>query len=436
MVQFFKPQPRAINKKHQEILITRTDHQGVGIGQLGKLTTFVSGLLPHEKALVQITQQKKNYAKAKVIKRLSDSDKRIAPVCSYFEKCGGCSLQHISHSDQLSLKEDGLLALLNRAVPSLDLNEMKTTLLNPIISHQPYAYRRSARLSIFQGKIGFREAASKNIIDINSCPVLAPQLNALLPNLKERLHKIHSPLGHVELVQADNGILIFLRANKKLKEIEKTEFIQWCQEQSINAYLMEADNKIQHLCGQAPYYLIQGIPIYFMPNDFIQVNAQINKKMVDQALDWLDLCPEDRVLDLFCGLGNFSLPLAQKVQQVTAIEGVDAMVCRATDNAKKNNIDNIVFYQANLEENITKKSWAQEGFNKILLDPARSGALEVMSHIVKLAPERVVYVSCNPVTLARDTKLLVENGFRLQKIGILDMFPQTGHVESMLLFIR
>jgi 23S rRNA (uracil1939-C5)-methyltransferase len=176
--------------------------------------------------------------------------------------------------------------------------------------------------------------------------------------------------------------------------------------------------------------------LYFSPKDFIQVNRNVNSLMVHQALDWLDVGPTDRVLDLFCGLGNFSLPLAKRAKALVGVEGVDEMVHRASDNALINQLNNASFYQANLEEDVTSMVWAQEHFNKILLDPARAGAAGVMQHVVNLNPERVVYVSCNPATLARDSQVLLKQGYQLERLGMLDMFPHTGHLESMALFIK
>lgn len=436
MAQFFKPKPKALDKKHQEILITRMDYQGTGIGQLGNLTTFVSGLLPTEKALVQLTQQKKKYAKAKLIKRLSDSELRREPLCPCFSRCGGCSLQYLSIEDQLHLKKEGLFSLLQRAVPQLDIQALKNDCLQESISGESRQYRRSARLSIFKGRIGFREEASKNIIDIDSCPVLVEPLDGLLPDLRELLLKMATPLGHVELIQADNTPVVYLRANKALSDKEKQAFINWGVEHSVSCYLAQNADEMTHLCGDAPFYEIDGIRISFMPRDFIQVNALVNREMVKQAIDWLDVGEQDRILDLFCGLGNFSLPLAGYAKQVVGVEGVDAMVERATANARQNGLKNASFYQANLEESIHDKKWASEGFNKVLLDPARAGASGIMSHIVSINPEKVLYVSCNPVSLSSDVKVLIENGYSLQKIGILNMFPHTGHIESMLLFSR
>jgi len=176
------------------------------------------------------------------------------------------------------------------------------------------------------------------------------------------------------------------------------------------------------------------LQLTFSPQDFIQVNDGVNQQMVAQAIAWLDLQPDDRVLDLFCGMGNFTLPLGKFVQNAVGVEGVAALVRQAEYNAQLNNLRNVCFFQHNLEEDVSRQPWAAQGFNKVLLDPARAGAAGVMSHIVKLAPQRVVYVSCNPTTLARDSQTLLSAGYHLERVAMLDMFPHTSHLESMVLF--
>ncbi|VEA71885.1 23S rRNA (uracil(1939)-C(5))-methyltransferase RlmD [Serratia rubidaea] len=200
---------------------------------------------------------------------------------------------------------------------------------------------------------------------------------------------------------------------------------------------MASDSEqLEKLCGDAPYYQVDGLRLDFSPRDFIQVNDAVNQQMVAQALEWLEIQPDDRVLDLFCGMGNFTLPLARRAKAVVGIEGVATLVANGQYNAHKNLLSNASFFHQNLEEDVERQPWAQQGFDKVMLDPARAGAAGVMSHIVKLAPARVVYVSCNPTTLARDSKALLSAGYRLARVRMLDMFPHTGHLESMALFIR
>jgi len=188
--------------------------------------------------------------------------------------------------------------------------------------------------------------------------------------------------------------------------------------------------------GQSPYYVVSGCQIGFSMRDFIQVNAELNAKMVSQALAWLVPSKNDRILDLFCGVGNFTLPLAKMAGQVVGVEGVIEMVQQAKQNAEFNQLENVAFYQTNLDEPFIEQPWAQEPFNKVLLDPARNGAWFCLDHLCALAPERICYVSCNPATLVRDAQKLIEQGYRLEKVAMIDMFPQTGHLESISVFVK
>ena len=185
-----------------------------------------------------------------------------------------------------------------------------------------------------------------------------------------------------------------------------------------------------------PWYGINQINLYFNPQGFIQVNAKINQQMIDNAIKWLDIKPTDRILDLFCGVGNFTLPLARFASSVTGVEGLAELVAKAEYNAQRNNITNAAFYQHNLEQDVSQQPWAKQGFTKVLLDPARAGAAEVMPYVCALQPECIVYISCNPATLARDSQIADQRGYRVVKVTMLDMFPHTEHLESMVLFER
>ncbi|WP_299020585.1 23S rRNA (uracil(1939)-C(5))-methyltransferase RlmD [uncultured Photobacterium sp.] len=440
MARFFKPQKRKVtDTKHKEILISRLDHLGAGIGHLNKKPVFVDGLLPGEKALVQLTEDKKQYARAKVIKRLSDSQARIKPHCPIYDQCGGCNLQHLSHPGQVEAKQQALIELMSKFAAT---DKQQEFALEAPITGGEHHYRRCSRFSIKPGggklQFGFRRKQSKEIVDVEHCPVLAQSLNELLPPLRSLLGKLKGQkhLGHVELVEADNGRVVLIRHLQSFSDKDMTSLRQFAEQYDVILYLAPTSDSIDRISGQAPYYELDGMKLYFSPKDFIQVNRDVNKQMVQQAMDWLTVEPQDRVLDLFCGLGNFSLPLAKRAKSLVGVEGVDEMVHRATDNALINKLENASFYQANLEQDVTTMGWAQEPFNKILLDPARAGAAGVMQHVVNLAPERVVYVSCNPATLARDSQMLLKQGYQLERLGMLDMFPHTGHLESMALFTK
>jgi 23S rRNA (uracil1939-C5)-methyltransferase len=305
-------------------------------------------------------------------------------------------------------------------------------------------YRRRARVSLMLNKktrqleFGFRKKQSKDIVTVTHCPVLNSDLDALLAPLHQLLSGFSNQenLGHVELVKGDNTNVIVLRHLKALKESDQHSLEALAKEHGATLYLMPESDQLNRVVGESANYTEAGVTIPFEPNNFIQVNQKVNQSMVAQALDWLDLDEQDCVLDLFCGLGNFSFPMAKKVKQVIGVEGVDAMVDKAKDNAKVNGISNTAFHQANLDQDFSGQLWAQEKFDKILLDPARAGASGIIEHISQLGASRVVYVSCNPATLARDSQSLLNQGDKLQKLGMLDMFPHTSHLESMALFVK
>ncbi|HIF9174574.1 TPA: 23S rRNA (uracil(1939)-C(5))-methyltransferase RlmD [Photobacterium damselae] len=439
MARFFKPQKRKItDTKHKEITITRLDHLGAGIGHLNNKPVFVEGVLPGESAVVQFTEDKKQYARARVIKRLTDSQARIKPQCPIYDQCGGCNLQHLSHQGQVTAKQQSLTELMTKFAGA----DQAITQAEPIVGPDTH-YRRCARFGIRldnrgQLQFGFRKKQSKEIVDVPQCMVLAQSLNELLPVLRELLNclKGRKHLGHVELVEADNGRVVMIRHLQPFSDADMSKLLEFAKSQQIMLFMAPTADSIEQIFGDRPYYELDCQKLYFSPKDFIQVNRDVNIAMVKQAIDWLDVQADDRVLDLFCGLGNFSLPLAKRANTLVGVEGVDEMVHRAQDNAQYNQINNAAFFQANLEQDVTEFSWAKKPFNKILLDPARAGAAGVMEHVVKLAPEKVVYVSCNPATLARDSQILLHKGYQLTQLGMMDMFPHTGHLESMALFVR
>ena len=311
-----------------------------------------------------------------------------------------------------------------------------------VIADAPWGYRRRARLSLnYQPKtqtlqMGFRKAASSDIVDVRQCPILVPQLEALLPDLRACLGSLQGVrhLGHVELVQAGSGTLMILRHTAPLSHADNEKLERFSHSKGLSLYLAPQSEILETLSGQTPWYESNGLRLNFSPRDFIQVNEGVNQKMVSSALAWLDVQPGDRVLDLFCGMGNFTLPLATRAASVVGVEGVPALVEKGRENAQQNELHNVTFFHENLEEDVTRQPWAKHGFDKVLLDPARAGAASVMQHIIKLQPGRIVYVSCNPATLARDSEALFRAGYQIKRLAMLDMFPHTGHLESMVLF--
>ncbi len=436
MARIFQPKKKTqLNTRHQPVQVERLDHHGAGIAYLNKKPLFIEGALPGEEVLTQLVEEKSKFARGKLIKILQPSDKRVEPFCPHYHECGGCDLQHLDYDQQLTHKQQTLRQLMRKFAGS-DIE------LDAPVLGEPLGYRRRARVSLFVDKktrqlhFGFRKKQSKQIAQVTDCPVLAPQLNVLLPEIYAELQKFKKPeqLGHVELVLGDNSPCITLRHMSKLADAEVEALVELAKRHKASLYLMPQTDQLDLVEGEIPFYQEAGVTVPFTPNNFIQVNQAVNQKMVAQAIEWLDPQQNDRVLDLFCGLGNFSLPLAKLVKQVVGVEGVAEMVEKATNNASLNQINNAQFYHANLELDFEGQTWAAGKFDKILLDPARAGASGIVDQVSALGAGRVVYVSCNPATLARDSQSLIEQGYQLTKLGMLDMFPHTSHLESMALF--
>lgn len=431
MAQFYSAKRRVTTRQIITVTVNDLDPFGQGVARHDGKALFISGLLPGECAEVTLTQDKRNFGHATVKKRLTDSPARVTPRCPHFGVCGGCQQQHASVALQQSSKAQSLARLMNHPVDN-------------IIASPEWGYRRRARLSLNYLsraqtlEMGFRKAASSDLVDIRQCPVMVPRLEALLPALRICLNGLPGVrrLGHVELVLADNGPLMVLRHTEPLSANDKQKLEQFSHQHDVALFLAPQSDALEHITGDEPYYHSDGLRLTFSPRDFIQVNDAVNQQMVARALEWLDVQPTDRVLDLFCGMGNFTLPLARRAQSVVGVEGVPALVAKAQRNAESNGLKNVIFFHENLEEDVTRQPWAAQGFDKILLDPARAGAPGVMQHVVKLMPRRVVYVSCNPATLARDSEELLRAGYHIQQLAMLDMFPHTGHLESMVLFVR
>ncbi|MXP52875.1 23S rRNA (uracil(1939)-C(5))-methyltransferase RlmD [Pantoea sp. Seng] len=437
MAQFYSAKQRVATKQRITVTIEDLDPFGQGVARHNGKAMFVSGALPGEQAEVMVVEDKRQFSRAKAKKIMQPSAQREKPRCVHFGVCGGCQQQHAAIALQEDSKARALSRMLSRDAPL-------PVQVNEIISGNTWGYRRRARLGLqWQPKqqrlqMGFRQAASNDLVEITQCPILVPELEALLQPLHQCLSSLQAArrLGHVELVLADNGPVMVLRHLDALSAGDRVKLERFSHEHQLMLYLADGSEHLQPLGDYAPFYQSFDLKLTFSPQDFIQVNDGVNQQMVTKAIEWLDLQPEDRVLDLFCGMGNFTLPVGKFVQNAVGVEGVAALVHQAAYNAELNNLKNVRFFQHNLEEDVAHQPWAAQGFNKVLLDPARAGAAGVMSHIVKLAPQRVVYVSCNPTTLARDSQALLSAGYHLERVAMLDMFPHTSHLESMVLFSK
>ncbi|WP_119968479.1 23S rRNA (uracil(1939)-C(5))-methyltransferase RlmD [Shewanella japonica] len=454
MAQFFKAKP---NKTKQlsaklSLTVTQLDHLGAGIAQHNGKVVFIPGALPGEKVTVQLTEQKKKYAKAKLIGIDEKTPNRAKAKCPHYQQCGGCDLQHLSIDAQRQHKQAALTNLMSK----LAVDVKDGILTEPVVS-EDWHYRRRARLATLFNKkskmleLGFRAANSSNIVQIKQCDVLAKSLSNLITPFTALLNQLHAKttLGHVELTEAENGVFAVLRITKTLKESDSQLLIEFAKAQKIHLLTQDNEGQLQSLfvADESPadvdtenhirlpfYRLAEGqVQCQFSPGNFVQVNADINQKMVAQAIEWLAPKENERILDLFCGVGNFSLPLALQAADVVGVEGVPEMVAQANQNAKENQLNNIHFYHADLSADLSEASWLGQ-IDKLLLDPARAGAYESLQWLSKMKPAKVVYVSCNPASLARDSQVLIEQGYQLSKLTMLDMFPQTHHIEAMALF--
>lgn len=431
MAQFYSAKRRVTTRQKITVTVNDLDPFGQGVARHNGKALFIPGLLPAETAEIILKEEKRQFARGEVSRRLSDSPERVAPRCPHFGVCGGCHQQHASVELQQRSKRAALARLMKQEV-------------DDVIAGEPWGYRRRARLSLsWQPKaqrleMGFRKAGDSDIVNVTQCPVLVPRLEALLTPLRDCLAELSGArqLGHVELVDADNGPLMVLRHTAPLNAADRAKLERFSHSHHLALYLAPQSDIVEQITGQTPCYASDGLPLHFSPRDFIQVNDGVNQQMVARALEWLDVQPQDRILDLFCGMGNFTLPLAKRAAEVVGVEGVAELVAKGQENAQQNGLHNVTFFHENLEEDVTKQPWASRGFDKVLLDPARAGAAGVMQHIIKLSPGRVVYVSCNPATLARDSEALLSAGYQIERLAMLDMFPHTGHLESMVLFVK
>ncbi|WOT06131.1 23S rRNA (uracil(1939)-C(5))-methyltransferase RlmD [Shewanella youngdeokensis] len=441
MAQFFKAKPNSSKQLSSKLSLTvnRLDHLGAGIAEHQGKVVFINGALPGETVQVQLTEQKKKFSKAKLLKVENPSSQRVAPICPHYAKCGGCDLQHLDINAQRQHKAKALNELVAKFA------QTQASEVADAISDSPWHYRRRARLATWFDKktkhisLGFRANSSSDVVEIQSCAVLAEPLSALIPDLAYVLNQLSGKksLGHVELTQADNGVFVVLRVTKALSDKDRDRLAEFGKNHLLSVVLQDDDAQSEYLSGvgEQPHYGFSGhdAQLSFSAGNFIQVNGAVNQAMVQQAVDWLSPQANERVLDLFCGIGNFSLPLAQSGAEVIGVEGVPAMVEQATINAAQSGLDKVSFFHADLSADLSQQPWLGK-VDKMLIDPARAGAYESMMSLKKLKPKALVYVSCNPASLARDSELILKQGYRLTKIALVDMFPQTHHLESMALF--
>lgn len=432
-------------------------HEGRGIAHYGTdpshpaekkgKKVFISNALPGEIVRAQLTHQSAKFEQAQRIELLSaPSAQRVEPICPHFTECGGCSLQHIHPDQQIVMKQEMLQSHLQHFAGIIPVSWL------PALRSTRSDYRHKARIGVrYLPKkqklvMGFREAQSNQLTEIQTCKVLDAQLDSRLPALHDLLRTLdgRAEIGHIELVKGSHEIALLVRHTAALSDADVAKLNEFVLTEQWQLYLQPAGSDSVHRVDQ-PHaasrlhyeFPADDLVFAFHPTDFIQVNAEVNIKMVDLACDLLGLQQGQSVLDLFCGLGNFSLAIARRVGvqgKVVAVEGSEAMVMRGTENAQKNGITNVTFHAQDLTKDFSQKPWVNQGFDALLIDPPRAGAEEIMHYLPHFGAKKIVYVSCNPATLARDAGILAKSGYVLTQVGVMDMFTHTEHVESIALF--
>ncbi len=454
MAKIFKPSTQSKNRKHKSKAkqlpdfigkVTGYDHRAKGIiktdrGQIA----FVTGALLGETIKVRPSTYTEKVIEGDCLDVIETTTRRQTPKCEHFGTCGGCQLQYMAVDEQVDAKQQALTGLLEKQL------KIKQVPWQSALMGESWHYRRTARLVTWFNKdgsvtLGFRQAKSKQIVDIDTCPILVESLANLITPIRQTLTSLNKAkvISHVQLYHLSNLDVVILRHTSEITEQDKDTLKKFAQQHKLQL-LLEADNKQFEQLSHPNSSSEQGIDTLsydhdkftyqFNPNNFIQVNQSVNDGMISQAMDWLAVENNDTVLDLFSGVGNFTLPLASKSELVFAVEGVNDMVKQIKANAILNKMDNIKAYQADLSklQEKSKPQWLKP-IDKLLLDPARDGAYEVVKKIPLLKPKKILYVSCNPATMVRDLKVLQDADYALTKIGLLNMFPQTSHVEAMAL---
>ena len=427
-----------------ETEITDLSHDGRGVAHIAGKTVFVAGALPGERVVLRYSGKHRHYDEAQVETLLTRASDRVEPRCAHFGVCGGCALQHLAAPAQIAAKARVLRENFER------IGKVAPQAWLPPLTDEPWGYRRKGRLSVkFVEKkgrvlVGFRETNGRYVADIRRCEVLHPAVGTRIEAIAALLESMDAKrdIPQIEIAAGDDLVALIFRHLQPLSEGDRAALTRFAQEHALGVYLQPGgidsvaplwptDARLSFRIPEAD------VELEFRPLDFVQVNAGMNRRMIARALELLAPTENDRVMDLFCGLGNFTLPLARRAGHVTGVEGEAGLVQRARDNAARNGIANATFHAADLAADQRDAPWARADYDLLLLDPPRSGAAELLEYLPRKGVHRVVYVSCHPGSLARDAALLVDkHGFTLRSAGAMDMFPHTAHVESIALFER
>jgi 23S rRNA (uracil1939-C5)-methyltransferase len=432
------------NKAPEIVTIVDLSHEGCGVARVEGKAIFVDDALPGEQVEIQRVRRLRSYDEARLLRVIEASPHRVTPRCEHYGMCGGCALQHMSDEQQILIKQKQLLEELAR------IGHVTPDEVLPPLRAGSWNYRRRARLGarwVFKKEkalVGFRERNSGFIAELKQCIVLRPPLDTLIQPLSDLIStlSVRAKLAQIEAAVADNTTALVFRILQDITDEDRAALLAFAQQHHVDIYLQPGgyETIVPLLPSAQPlfYRLPQfDVELQFAPSDFIQINGELNERMTALAVELLQLEPTHRVLDLFCGLGNFSLPIARHVGYVLGLEADGGLIDRARANAGRNGLSNAEFIVANLMDEKLDAPWTKEKFDRVLIDPPRAGAREILPVIASCGASRVVYVSCHPGSLARDAGILVNDyGFRLLQAGIMDMFPQTAHVESIAVFER
>jgi 23S rRNA (uracil1939-C5)-methyltransferase len=427
-----------------EVSIESLSDEGRGIAHVDGRPVFIDQALPGERVLFRYTRLTSKIAEGRAVEILQASADRVEPACRVYEVCGGCSLQHMHGRAQLEMKQRGLLKQF-ASIAKIHPDAVIEPLTGPEL-----AYRNKARLGVRYVEkkarvlVGFRERTSPYITDTERCEILHPRVGPLIGELAVCISqlRLRHQIPQIEVAAGDEQVVLVFRHLEELPQTDREVLTAFAQQHDLTVMLQpgkpDALVPLWPAKPEALFYRIGefDVRIEFEPSDFTQINSVINRRMVNAAVEFLELGEADRVLDLFSGLGNFTLPIARHCGHVVGVEGSLPMVIKARHNAQLNHIDNAEFHYADLfSDEIADSLWIKQRYDKILLDPPRAGAADMLRYIEKMGAQKIVYVSCHPATLARDAGVLVNDmGYRLVRAGVMDMFPHTAHVESIAVF--
>jgi len=434
-----------------DILDLSHDGRGVARREAGHpnagKTVFIAGALPGERVMAKQTSRSRHFDEADTVEVLQASPDRVEPRCAHFGVCGGCALQHLEESKQILAKQRVLLENFER------IGHVTPKTVLPPLTGGAWHYRRKGRFSVRRVEkkdktlVGFRERDPRFVADLRECHTVVPAVGAMIPALSALVDGLQArrEVPQIEFIVGDpspefDGVALVFRHLQPLGEADLAALVAFGEQHRVAIFLQPGGiDSVRPLWPAQPSLAFRLEPwevtLAFRPLDFIQVNAPLNEAMIAHALGLLDVQPTDRVLDLFCGLGNFTLPLARLAEEVVGVEGEAGLVARARENAALNGLGNATFHAADLTQDQRGTAWMRQGFDRLLLDPPRSGAMDVLRQLPLERFGCIVYVSCHPASLARDAGHLVnERGWTLRSAGVMDMFPQTAHVESIAVF--